>query len=597
VVALGMTTLALAPVGFLSMFSVYRVHDDEGYFLVTLRDYIGGHADYSQIYGPFFWEVMGGAFRILGLGVTTDNGRLVTLAVWLVASIIGGITVLTLTRNLWLGAAGQFLTFHSLAALTNGPMHPQGLIALLLVCLAASASYRSRTPRTSAVLIGSVVAALALVKVNVGAFAALAVAFALASTLSDRWRRVAMAVTGLALVAGPIILMAGQFGLGWVRELALLISFSVAAVGIAGIAAEPPYMPRSYVVRLIAGGAAVTVICLGIAAVGGMRPHDLVDSLRLALSLPQLFIVPSMVNIPEVVWAALSLAAAGGILWRRFGERVSPALPAALRIAAGGYTLLSVLLLPRWFFPAALPLAWIAVVPPAGDRENPIDGWARLLLATLAVIETLLAYPVAGDQEYLAALMLVPVGAITFNDGIRQLRAWAATQPSPSFSTVASSLAPGALLLNVGVWPLFAYLAASAYVSGQPLGVPGTALMRVPPAQAANTQALVRSIDRDCTTVITMPRMPSLYLWAGRTGISQLNPGIWMFSLDASQQQSIVSQIQDQPGTCVVVSQLLVDFWAQGRPVPQRPLVNYINTAFEPEATFGVYELLVRKPQ
>jgi hypothetical protein len=57
-VAFAVTTVALAPVGFMSMFSVFHAYDDEGYFLVTLRDYIGGHAAYNQIYGPFFYEVM-----------------------------------------------------------------------------------------------------------------------------------------------------------------------------------------------------------------------------------------------------------------------------------------------------------------------------------------------------------------------------------------------------------------------------------------------------------------------------------------------------------------------------------------------------------
>lgn len=596
--ALGVTTLVLAPVGFLSMFSVFfHEYDDEGYFLVTLRDYMGGHSDYSQIYGPFFYEVMGSAFRIFGLDVNTDNGRIVTLVLWLLASLIGGIAVLTLTRNLWLGVAGQFLTFHALSALTSEPMQPAGLIGVLLVSLVALVAYRSRAPRASALLMGSVVAAITLVKINIGAFAALAVAFAFAATLSGRSRRVLLSATGVALIAAPFLLTAGLFGLGWVRELALVVSLSAAAVGIAGFAVRPPSMPRSDAARLIAGGAAVTIACLGIAIAGGMRLFDVVDSVANALRLPQLFVLPAQVSIPDVVWAALSLAVAGGILLGRFGARASPAIPAVLRIAAGAFTWLSVLVLPSPFFLFALPLAWVAALPPAGDHENPTDPGARLLLAALAVMETLQAYPIAGTQLWLAALTLVPVGAITFNDGLRQLRAWAATRQSQSFLKVAASLGPGALIVNIAVWPLFVYLAASAYASGEPLGLPGAGLMRLPPAQASALQSLVRAIDQDCANFITMPRMPSLYLWTGREDFTQLNKGVWMFSLSAADQQSVVSQIRDQPGLCVVYSQTEVDFWAEGRPVPRRPLVEYIDTAFEPAATFGIYELLVRRPQ
>ncbi len=577
------------------MFSVFNGWDDEGYFLVALRSYIGGHADHSQIYGPFFYEVMDGVFRVFGLDVTTDNGRLVTLVIWLLGSLIGGIGVLALTRNLWLGVAGQFITFHALSALTNEPMHPAGLVSLLLVSLVAIAANRSRRPRASMLLIGALVAALALTKINVGALAALAVIFMFAATvLSGRERVVVLAVTGLVLVATPFVLTAGLFGLEWVRDLALLVALSAALVTIAGVVAAPQTRPRIEVVWLIAGGAGVMIGSLGIAAIGGLRLSDMVGSALTALKLPQVNTLPFPAGIRDVAWAALCLVAGAGILLGRIGARTSPAIPAFLRVAVGAFTLLSVLLLPSYFLVLALPLVCVAVLAPAGDHDNPTDPSARLLLAALAVIGTLAAYPVAGTQLWVAAAILVPVGAVTFNDGLRQLRAWAASRQSRSFVKVANSLSAGALIVSVAVWPVFVFYAASAYAAGQPLGLPGTELIRVPPAQATSLQSLVHAIDQDCASLITMPGMPSLYLWTGRGGISQLNP--WMFSLDAAQQESVVSQIRDQPGMCVAISPTLVDFWAAGRPVPRRPLVEYIDTAFEPVATFGIYELL-KRPQ
>jgi hypothetical protein len=597
------TTVALAPVGFLSMFSVFQPWDDEGFFLLNLRNYLGGHAAYSQIYGPFFYEVMGGVFRILGLGVSTDNGRIVTLVVWLLASLIGGITVLTLTRNVWLAVSGEFLTFHALSALANEPMHPSGLIGGLLVGLALLAAYRSRTPRASATLMGAVVAAMILVKINVGAFAALAVAFALAASLSGRWKRVVLPAVGLVMVAAPLLLMARLFDLEWVWELALVISLSAAGIGIAGFVVRAPTMPRSDAVWLIAGGAAMTIVCLGIAAVGGLRASDLVESVVSALKTPQLFVLPARISALHVGWALLCLAAAVAILLGRFGARTSPAIPAFLRIAIGAITWLAVLLLPSWYFLLALPLAWVGVLPPSGDDENPADPWARLLLTALAVTGTLQAYPVAGTQEWLAASTLVPVGAVVFNDGLRELRASALARRSQSLLKVAESQPRGAVIVNVAVWALFVYLTGMAYASGQALGLPGTELMRLPPAQASSLQSLVRAIDEDCATLITVPRMPSLNLWTRREDFTQLNEGgaggggVWMFSLSASDQQSVVSQIRERQSVCVALSPSLVNFWAEGRPVPRRPLVEYIDTAFEPAGTFGIYELLVRRPQ
>jgi hypothetical protein len=581
----------------MSMFSVFHAYDDEGYFLVTLRDYIGGHAAYNQIYGPFFYEVMGGVFRILGLDVTTDSGRVVTLVIWLLTSLAGGIAVLTLTRSLWLGVAAQFLTFHALSALTSEPMHPSGLISFLLMSLIAIAAGRSRTPRAWALLVGAVIAAITLVKINVGAYAALAVVVVFAANLSGRRRQVALAATSVALVAGPLLLMSGLFRLEWVVELALVVALSAAAVALAGFAVRPSTLPVIDAVRLVIGGAAITIACLGVAVAGGLRFSDLVAAVVGAARLPQLFVLPAPIGIPEVVWAAISLSVAVAILLLKFGVRASPVIPACLRIAAGAFTWLSVLVLPSPFFLLALPLVWVAVLPPAGDQENPTDPLVRLLLPALAVMETLQMYPVAGTQMWLAALTLVPVGAITFNDGLRQLRTWATGRQNQSFLKVAAALGPGALILNVAVWPLFVYLAASAYASGQPLGLPGAGLMRLPSEQASALRSLAGAIDKDCTNLITLPRMPSLYLWTGRNGPAQLNDGIWMFSLDDSQQQEVVAQVRNMSGTCVVISQAVADFEAEGRPVPRRPLIEYIDTAFEPAATFGIYELLVRKPQ
>ena len=590
--ALVVTTLACAPAGFLSILSVYHAYDDEGYFLITLRNFLNGHADYAQIYGPFYYQVMAVVSRAFSLDVSSDNGRLITLTIWLLASLISGITVLTLTRSLWLGVAGQLLTFHMLSALVNEPMHPSGLIALLLVSLAVVAANRSRFERTSAVLVGALVAAITLVKINVGAYAALAVAFAFAATLPARWRRVALPAIGMALVAAPLVVTSGLFGLEWVRELALMVSFSAAAVVVAALAGEATIVRRGDFPGLIAGGASVLAISLGIAAAGGLRLSDVVNSVVSAARFPGLFLVPAEVGIYGVMWAVLCLAAAGGIAWRKSWPRLSPVVPALLRMAAGAFTLGSLLILPWPLF----PLAWVAVLRPAGAHDRSADPHARVLLATLAVMESLQVYPVGGTQKWIAALLVVPVGAIIFNDGLRQFQTWAASRQSRSVAMVAAWLAPAALIVNIPFALLFGYLAASAYASGQPLGLRGTELMRLPPAQASALQAVAKAVDQNCTSLITLPRMSSWNIWTGLPGNSRLETGdgIWIFSLDALQQESIVAQIRDKSGLCVVRNQAVIDFLSGERPVPRRPLVEFIDTAFTSVAKFGDYELLIR---
>jgi hypothetical protein len=601
-VALGFAavTVILVPVAYVSMLGVFDAYDDEGYFLMTLRDYMSGHALYSQvstIYGPFFYEVMGGAFKLLGLEVGNDTARAFTIVVWLVASLAGGVAAFRITRSLLLGLGAQFVTFHVLAALTSEPGQPSGILSLLLIGLVAATAYGSAHPRAMALLIGSIVAAACLVKINVGVFAGLAVAFALAAGVAGPRRKVFLIATGLLLVASPFVLMAGLLGRDWVVEYALVAGLSAATVAVACLSAPPVTPSPPTLAWLIAGGAALAVLCVGIAVLGGTNPGDLFSGLVVApLRLPQLFVLPLRINVGYVVWAAASLALAAAILGRRAGSAALLAVPGLARIFAGALTWLTVLLLPSSaLFFVALPLAWVATRDPRRDTDGPTNPYARLLLPALAVTESLQAYPIAGTQLSIAALVLVPVGAITLNDGIRQLRGWSGRESRQQLLTVASWVAPALLIANIAFVAAFAFLAFSGYESTQPLGLRGAESMRVIPQRAAALRSLVAAINQGCTSFITLPGMAGFYLWTGQQPPAQLYSGPWMYFLDSAQQEQVVSEIQGQPRLCVVKDQAVVDFWAEGRPVPNGPLIEYIDNTFTLDRVFGDYELLVAR--
>jgi hypothetical protein len=89
--------------------------------------------------------------------------------------------------------------------------------------------------------------------------------------------------------------------------------------------------------------------------------------------------------------------------------------------------------------------------------------------------------------------------------------------------------------------------------------------------------------------------MPSFYLWTGQMPPAQLYAGVWMYSLNDAQQEQLVAEIKGLPRLCVVKDQTVIDFWAEGRQVPNRPLLKYIANQFTPDRAFGDYELLVRR--
>jgi hypothetical protein len=326
--------------------------------------------------------------------------------------------------------------------------------------------------------------------------------------------------------------------------------------------------------------------------VGGTRPQDLFNGLVVvALRLPQLYLWPVRIGAFHVLWAAVCFAVTVATFSQPRKPR--PAVTAGLgRVAAGFLTWLSILLLPSSLFLLALPLAWIATHAPKLEAADPTDGYARALLPALAVLESLQAYPVAGTQLSLAALFLVPVGAITLADGIRQLRAAGEAQRGASWR-LATWAAPAALLVSIAAFQLFAFLTFDAYSNEAAVQLRGAELVRVPPQNGAEMRALVAAIDQNCSSFITFPGMTSLYIWTGQRAPVPLYAGVWMFVLDIAAQQSDVDQLRGQPRLCVVKNQSVIDFWAEGRPLPNRPLVRFIDDGFVPAATYGDYQLLV----
>jgi hypothetical protein len=583
----------------MSMFNIFQPYDDEGFLLLTVRGYLAGHALYSDLptyYGPFFYEIVGGFFKLTGFDITNDSGRLVTLFVWLLASLAGGLGVYQLTRSLLLAVSAQLMTFNLLAALTNEPIQPGGLASLLLCGLVLMAAYRSRWPRATAGFIGALVAAAVLVKINVGTFAAMAVAFAFASSLTGWWRRLLLPASGLMLSVAPFALMARLLDRDWVLNFALAAASAAAALTITMIAAGPkqtvPAAPR----LLIGGGLVVAIATIGVVLLGGTRLSDLANSIVISpFRQPLVFVIPFNVKFWVVVCAAASLAFAIAVAGAWRSRPFPPAVAATARIAVGALMWICVLLPPSYLLMVGVPLVWVPALAPGDGLGSPTDRYARLLLPALAAMESLQAYPVAGTQVSIASLGVVFVGAITLNDGVRQLRDWAGGRSRPRLVAAANFVPLAALILSVAATSLWASVAAESYTRGSPSGLQGAGLLRLAPKQRTTLSSLSMSIRQVCTSFITMPGMSSLYIWTGQEAPAPLFDSEWMFFVDSAHQQLIVDQVRTLPGMCVVRNDAVLKFWAEGQPIPRGPLIDFIEANFVVAGSYGDYELLVTR--
>ena len=166
--------------GYYTMFNTFGAWDDEGELLITVKIFAHHGGLYTHFYssfGPFYYEALSTVFT--WLPVTLDNGRFATLVVTLLASLGFGVAVKMLSRNLLAGVVTQAVSFLSLIlSLGDESMHPMMLVWLLFSAgLIALALIARGHKSVGCLMLGAIVAALALTVVNVGAFAAIAILF------------------------------------------------------------------------------------------------------------------------------------------------------------------------------------------------------------------------------------------------------------------------------------------------------------------------------------------------------------------------------------------------------------------------------------
>jgi hypothetical protein len=600
----GSTALA-AYLGYLWMFTGFRPYDDEGFMLGSLRSYISGQALYDKIvvqYGPFYFEV----FRVLGaLGVPFDNdsGRLVTLAVWLAIALLAGVAVFTFSRNLALGLSTQLITFGTLVTLTNEPMHPGGLVILVVAGILSVALFSSgqRSAQLPFFAMGALAAAALLTKINVGAFAAISIAFACVLTFPMlAFSRPVRLVAAAGFVSVPFLLMRTDLAQDWVQRYAIDVSLSALALVVVSSTSRPdPTLRPPALLWLFAGGAALTLVVVAVALFSGTSVAGLLHGIILnPLQQAGAFELPLRLPSSTIEWNLVGLG--GALIWtlyRLVVRRPEVAIEGGVRVLVGAFiwlTLLGGLHIPGLFDlsalnqPLLLPLslAWV-VAAPRGNADGFANlDFARALVPALAILQSLHAFPVAGSQQAFSAVFLVPVGAICIGDGLIQL----------GLAQVRRQLAGALLLAAIGVsWlPATWQQTRAAYASGVPLGLPGASRVRVPADQALLLRQVTQTLQQKCDTFISLPGLDSFYIFGQFQPPAPPTRWMWLAN-DAPQERAVVDASSRINRLCVIENEGLINLWLQGRQPPSGPLPDYIQSGFVPADSIGPYTILVRR--
>ena len=538
-----------------------------------------------------------------------DSGRWVVVGVWVVTSLIVGLVAMRLTGSLLLGLLVQMLVFASLLIFAAEPMHPGGLICLLLAAiLAIACCVRDRISPYAMAALGGAVAALMLVKVNIGFFALVAVALACTvsypALMSRRWPRPALE---LSFVALPAVLMLGKLGEAWAREYALHVTIAALTVVIVLRARETERRPSEELAWLAGGFLAVgLVVCLTIIA-AGTSPGGLLDGVLIQpLGQADAFSLP--LSLAHRFWGIDLLAVVGALAyWYASTRRKGPpssAWVATISLLGVGVGLAMGLSVAAKSFPfdpssfvgyplSMLAFCWVALVAPP---VRPEVSFARLLLPLLAVLQSLHAFPVAGSQVFWSAFLLVPVGALCLADGVRGLHA-AFAPSSPERRALVAFTVAGAVVLtwfvtNATLRELHRDLRA-AYDGSVSLGLTGAESIRVDPAEAELYGAISEAIERNCPAFITLPGMNSFYLWTGQEPLTGDNATAWTELFDAERQRRIVAEIRSIDGLCLLENEPLALGWS-GATISSGPLVRFMHRGFTPLVEIGDYRLLRR---
>lgn len=616
VVAMGTAIAA-----YFALFTQFAPYDDEGTLLVTLQAFAGGDTLYSDIYspyGPFYHEVFGGLLALSGADVTTDLSRTTVLVCWVATSFLFGLAAQRLTGRLLLGATGMIAAFAALFVLANEPMHPQVLCVLLLGGFALlAASGPTGRPTWAGAGAGALIAALVLTKLNLGVFAVAAVVLAAALTFEPlRSRRWLCWPVVAGFVALPVVLMARDLSIGWVRD---LMALELLAMGAVVVAAWPLRSPRgegdgavgTWLSGAVVGFAVAAVAILAAIVLNGSAPADIYDGVVTeAMRVRDVNMTQFPTPAASVDWALAAFAAAVLTVRLRMGGGRSsgpPSIwPGVLRAVAGVAILCTVArivpvaLNPSAGNPDSLPmvLAWIAAVAPAGAVESPYKRFLRVLLPALAVAQTLQVYPVAGSQMGIAALTFVPVGALILGDALTSLRAWSEARGGRELeqfgvaATVAVAALAGLFVLESVVRPIAN--GAVVYRDQKALPFDGAGQLHLAPEEADTYVSLVDLLDRyRCTDLIGYPNINSLYIWSGIEPPPPVAPGAWVNAVNAERQQRIVDELRASPRPCLIRSDARAELWLRGEPPPDRPLARYVLNEYRPVEEVGEFQLML----
>ncbi len=579
------------------LFTTLMAYDDEGYVLISLKNYSAHGGLYAQVYsqyGPFFYFLHDAGHRLLGYAFTNTTGRLVTLLCWLFCAVTAALLVWRQTRSLAWTAFTLGLTFFHLHLMVSEPGHPGGLIGVLVAAGAGlgAALIQRQALRTLAITAGLVGAALLLTKINIGVFflAAAGTWFVIqfrASAQARVWSRLATA----ALVLLPLGLMRAELGEPSGRLFAGLSV--VASLTLLAVAWRERQPLTTWGQARWGAGALLGLGVITVAAVcaRGTNLAELLEGVLLGpLRHPGVYHFPPAWKPGAALVGGLSLLLAG-LVWRGQAGWLAWLLVGLRLVLALGFGLACLEWLPFSGHSIAMsylvPLAWIFALRLESDDTNGPAGpatWLGLLL----VLQYLHAYPVAGSQIAWGTFLIVPLMAL----GLHDTQRFVARHGRPVIGTI---IALAGLVLGIGTAGRLSYIGWLRYTESRPLGLPGAEDVRLPEAAASATRLMVLNATAHADVLFTLPGMFSFNQWTGLPTPTLANTTHWFSLLRPAQQQEIIATLERSERPVFIAQRYVLNFLEDSKIPVAGPLHAHLLRNFERAFSIEYFEFWVRR--
>jgi hypothetical protein len=594
---LAILLLSMAAISvYFKSFTGFSSWDDEGYFMLGLRSFLQGKPLYDDVYfqyGPFYYLVQASLYTVLHMPVTHDAVRAIMSLFWLLSAILCSWSVYRSTRSWILTALGFTAAIKLLEFFTQSPGHPEEICIALLAGVLVSACYLGDRARAwIACLLGSLIAALTLTKINIGCYAALAIGLALLKAMPGGLKqRVLFALITVAGLSLPFVILAPLLHFAWAQRTVVLVVLALsAAILVAWYSETERFVtPKLWIACVLASGVAAVLIVVPFLARGTTLSAMLYMSVLLHRDFAKNFYVPFLAGSALIPVLSLLLA----IAWARMSASSSHRGPMIVAL-----NLIKILLSLLWFFNVrtdhwsimynfVVPFTWLILVPSTGDSSRKLP-FARVALCLLSVFSALYLLPVAGAQVPFSLVLTIPMVCVFLEDARVMLVTVARWGPVMRIVEVVTVI----VLATANVW--LAAWSVQSYRRLTPLALAGAERIRVRATMAADYQWITAALKNSCDSYFSGPGILSLYFWTQTAPPTRLLASDWVGMLNREQQQQVVNDLSSIQRLCVVYNPSLVEFWRRGQDLSVSPLARYINDDFAPFTERDGYVILVR---